>query len=80
MPAFELKLLVELGLQPDFEKENLKPDLQQILRVLLLEGDWSKVSRLKMTAAQRTALNRFLHGFLVYHLGKVPTSRDRAVE
>ncbi len=79
VPAFELKLLVELGLQPDFDKENLKPDLKQILHTLL-EGDWSKGSRLKMTTAQRTALNGFLHGFLVYHLGKVPASRGRAVE
>ncbi len=78
VPAFELKLLAELGLQPDPEKEKLKPDLKQILHVLQ-QDDWSKASRLKLSPAQLTALNRFLGGFIVYHLGKVPAGRDRAV-
>jgi len=78
VPAFEMKLLAELGLQPDLDKEKLKPDLKQILR-LLHEGDWAKVSRLKLLPAQMVALNRFLGGFMVYHLGKVPAGRDRAM-
>jgi DNA repair protein RecO (recombination protein O) len=77
LPAFELKLLAELGLQPDPDKEKLKPDLKQILRVLLAD-DWPKLSRLKLTSAQFTALERFVGGFLVFHLGKVPTGRERA--
>jgi hypothetical protein len=76
VPAFELKLLAELGLQPDLEKEKLKPDLRQILRVLH-EGDWAKISKLKLATAQLAALNRFLGGFMVYHLGKVPAGRER---
>ena len=32
--TFELKLLAELGLQPDLDKEKLKPDLKQIIQVL----------------------------------------------
>jgi DNA repair protein RecO (recombination protein O) len=78
VPAFELKLLAELGLQPDLDKEKLKPDLQQIMRVLH-EGDWPKISRLKLTVPQLAALNRFLGGFMVYHLGKIPAARDRAI-
>jgi DNA repair protein RecO (recombination protein O) len=78
VPAFELKLLAELGLQPDLDKESLKPDLKQILRVLQA-GDWSKVSRLKLSTAQFASLDRFLRGFMVYHLGKVPAGRERAV-
>ena len=78
VPAFELKLLAELGLQPDLDKEVLKPDLKQILRVLL-EGDWPKLSKLKLSMAQLAALDRFLGGFMVYHLGKVPAGRERAV-
>jgi DNA repair protein RecO (recombination protein O) len=77
VPAFELKLLAELGLQPDLDKEKLKPDLKQILRILH-EDDWAKVSKLKLSAPQIVALNRFLGGFMVYHLGKVPAGRDRA--
>jgi DNA repair protein RecO (recombination protein O) len=78
VPAFELKLLTELGLQPDLDKEKLKPDLKQILRVLH-EDDWAKISKLKLATAQLVALNRFLGGFMVYHLGKVPAGRERTV-
>jgi DNA repair protein RecO (recombination protein O) len=78
VPAFELKLLAELGLQPDLDKEKLKPDLKQILHVLH-EGDWPKVSRLKLSTPQLASLNRFLGGFMVYHLGKVPSGREHAV-
>src|ERR1700757_2065247 len=41
--AFEIKLLSELGLQPDFEKDRLAPDLKQILRALLV-SDWEALS------------------------------------
>ena len=78
--AFELKLLAELGLQPDLDKEKIKARrLKQILRALHV-GDWPKISRLKLSAAQHAALNRFLGGFMVYHLGKMPAGRERAVE
>jgi DNA repair protein RecO (recombination protein O) len=50
VPAFELKLLAELGLQPDGEREKLGPDLKQIMRVLLT-ADWPELSRLKLTPA-----------------------------
>jgi len=72
--AFEVKLLSELGLQPDFEKDKLNPDLKQILRILLV-SEWPALTRLKLNAAQTTGLRHFLHGFLVYHLGKIPVFR-----
>jgi DNA repair protein RecO (recombination protein O) len=78
LPAFELKLLAELGLRPAADKEKLKPDLKQILRVLLSD-DWNQLSRLKLTGAQMAALERFVGAFLVYHLGKVPAGRERAL-
>ena len=76
--SFELKLLAELGQQPDLEQEKLKPDLKQILKALLA-NDWPALTRLKLTPAQLAGLDRFLHGYLVYHLGKVPKNRDRAL-
>jgi DNA repair protein RecO (recombination protein O) len=76
--AFEVKLLSELGLQPDFEKDKMTADLKQILRILLV-SDWDALSRLKLSRAQTTALRQYLHGFLVYHLGKVPATRSRSV-
>lgn len=79
VPAFELKLLAELGLQPDLENEPLKPDVGNILRVLLSD-DWPKVSRLKLTPAQFAGVERFLRRFLEFHLERVPRSRARVME
>jgi DNA repair protein RecO (recombination protein O) len=75
--AFEVKLLSELGLQPDFERDRLNPDLKHILRILLV-SDWAALSRLKLSRTQTTALRQYLHGFLVFHLGKVPVTRSRS--
>jgi len=72
--AFELKLLNELGLKPDLDKTNLKPGTKQIVKALST-GDWSPVLRLKLSEAQVTELRRFLHGFLVFHLGRIPKGR-----
>jgi DNA repair protein RecO (recombination protein O) len=74
--AFEIKLLSELGLQPDLEKDRLGPDIKQLLRIFLV-SDWAALGRLKLSAAQVTALRQFLHGFIVYHLGKIPLTRSR---
>src|ERR1700722_4390884 len=76
--AFEVKLLSELGLQPDFEKEKITADLKQILRILLV-SDWDALARLKLSRTQTVALRQYLQGFLVYHLGKVPATRSRSV-
>ena len=76
--AFEVKLLSDLGLQPDFEKEKLNPDLKQILRILLV-SDWDALSRLKLSKPQVTALRQYLQEFLVFHLGRVPVTRSRLV-
>jgi DNA repair protein RecO (recombination protein O) len=76
VPAFELKLLAELGLQPDADKEKLGPDLKKILSVLMTD-DWPKISRLKLTPAQIAALDHFLRGFMEYHLGRVPGIRGQ---
>ena len=74
--AFEVKLLSELGLQPDFEKDRLGPDIKQLLRIFLV-SDWPALARVKLSGSQITQLRQFLHGFLVYHLGKVPATRSR---
>ncbi len=76
--AFELKCLNALGLQPDAAQEKLGPDLVQILK-LLHTRDWAALGRLKMTKTQFGRLDHFLHGFLVFHLGRVPGNRASAV-
>src|SRR3984957_8284260 len=74
--AFEIKLLSELGLQPDLEKDKLSPDLKQILRILLV-SDWQTLARLKLTRPQVTGLRNYLQDFLVNHVGKVLPTRSR---
>jgi DNA repair protein RecO (recombination protein O) len=77
--AFELKLLGELGLQPDLEKEKLKPDVKEISKALQRSG-WAAVARLKLSAMQLAGVERFLRGFLEFHLERVPRMRSRVTQ
>jgi DNA repair protein RecO (recombination protein O) len=76
--AFELKLLAELGLAPDWAAVKLTAGAKQIGRVLLAE-DWPAIRRLKLTAAQTEELRQFLHGYLIFHLGRLPKGRAAAL-
>jgi DNA repair protein RecO (recombination protein O) len=76
--AFELKLLRELGLEPDWNKTGLSPGAKKIGRVLA-QGGWSAGTRLKLSHAQITELQQFLHGFLIFHLGRLPRGRAAAL-
>ena len=77
--AFELKLLGILGLAPDIGEIKLPAETRALMNALA-ETDWERLPELRATAAQATAIKQFLHGFLIYHLGKVPKGRERAVE
>lgn len=76
--AFELKLLQEIGLQPDWKKTSLTAGIKKIAEVLA-QKNWAAGLRLKLTAAQMTELRQFLHGFLIFHLGKLPRGRAAAL-
>jgi DNA repair protein RecO (recombination protein O) len=76
--AFELKLLRELGLNPDLQKTNLTAGAKQIVRVFLKNG-WQACLRLKLTGVQAAELRQFLHGFLIFHLGRLPKGRAAAL-
>jgi DNA repair protein RecO (recombination protein O) len=76
--SFELKLLTELGLKPDLDRSKLTPGTKQLVRALT-ESDWPVVARLRPTAAQAAELGQFLHGFVIYHLGRIPKGRDAAL-
>jgi DNA repair protein RecO (recombination protein O) len=76
--SFELKLLSDLGLKPDLDKSKLNPGTKQLLKALT-ENDWPVVARLRPTAAQAAELGHFLHGFLIYHLGRIPKGREAAL-
>jgi DNA repair protein RecO (recombination protein O) len=76
--SFELKLLGELGLGPDLGKTRLTPGAKQLFSALA-EREWPMIARLKLSPAQAAELSQFLHGFLIYHLGRIPKSRHAAL-
>jgi DNA repair protein RecO (recombination protein O) len=77
--AFEMKLLDELGLRPDLAQTTLSGGTRQLLE-RFGRDDWPALFRLRLSAAQEGEMERYLRGFLVYHLGKVPRARSAAVE
>src|SRR5438876_5434466 len=76
--AFELKLLNELGLTPDVATTRLSPGAREIAKKLL-DTDFSLGSRIHLSRPQANELRQFLHGFLIFHLGKIPSSRTAAL-
>ncbi len=76
--ALELKLLRELGLMPELDESRLTPGAKKIT-VALLENDWAGLARLKMSQPQTKELQLWLHGFLIFHLGRLPRGRSAAL-
>jgi DNA repair protein RecO (recombination protein O) len=76
--ALELKLLHELGLAPDLETVRLTPGAKKIVAVLL-KSDWKNNARLQLSRAQNDELREWLHGYLLFHLGRLPRGRAAAV-
>ncbi len=76
--AFEMKLLNELGLNPNMDEARLSLGAKQILEKCL-KIDWTALTHLKLTPIQTTEIRQFLHGFLIYHLGKIPRGRSDAL-
>ena len=76
--AFELKLLAQLGLAPDFARTRLRPATRQLVAALI-EPHWPVIAQLKPANEQLTELSQFLHGFLAYHIGKTIKGRAEAL-
>jgi DNA repair protein RecO (recombination protein O) len=76
--AFELKLLSELGLQPDLEESRLTAETRKLL-VELTHSDWDRIGTLRASKNQSAELRQFLHRFLVYHLERFPKGRNEAI-
>jgi DNA repair protein RecO (recombination protein O) len=72
--AFEMKLLNDLGLGPNLAETALSAGSRRIL-ARLAELDWDAIFRLRPSAAQLEEIRQFLHGFLIYHTGKIPKGR-----
>ncbi|HUB87183.1 MAG TPA: DNA repair protein RecO [Verrucomicrobiae bacterium] len=76
--SLELKLLHELGLEPDWTQVKLAVGTKKIA-MLLSRKDFAAAKHLKMTEAQTEELRQFLHGFLIFHLGRLPRGRAAAL-
>ncbi|MFO1475495.1 MAG: DNA repair protein RecO [Verrucomicrobiota bacterium] len=76
--AFELRLLGELGLEPDLTERPLTPGSQK-LGSLLASATWDALKSIRLTGPQVREIQSFLHGFIVFHLGKIPAGRAAAI-
>jgi DNA repair protein RecO (recombination protein O) len=76
--AFEFKLLAHLGLQPDFAETDLTPGAREIAQ-RLEAADWTVLARLSLAAEQSLELDRFLHTYWAYHVGRSPKGRAAAL-
>jgi DNA repair protein RecO (recombination protein O) len=76
--AFELRLLSEMGLQPDLGALRLTAGARELVN-RFAQIDWEMVGRLRLSAAQTREIGQFLHNFLLYHLERVPKGRESAL-
>jgi DNA repair protein RecO (recombination protein O) len=77
VPAFEIKMLVELGLEPNWEESKLQPGTGKIVEAMR-QRDFASILSVKPTDKQLTELRQFLHGFMIYHLEKIPGRRKHS--
>lgn len=74
----ELKLLRILGMEPDLDETKLTPGAKKVASALL-ESDWAASAPLQPSHAQSEELRQWLHGFLIFHLGRLPRGRASAL-
>lgn len=76
--AFELKMLQELGIEPDWAQTSLSAGTAKVAAALGkrdLQGGFG----VKLADTQMSELRQFLHGFIIFHLGKLPGGRGQAL-
>jgi DNA repair protein RecO (recombination protein O) len=76
--GFEMKWMQELGLKPNLAEASLTPGTKQILEHLLAM-DWPEIFRLHLSEAQGREIRLYLHGFILYHLERIPRGRSSAL-
>ena len=75
--AFETKLLACLGLEPDPGETSL-PSAGRDLLAMLLDVDWPDLPGIEPDPAAARLMKPFLHGFIIHHLGRLPSGRAEA--
>jgi DNA repair protein RecO (recombination protein O) len=79
VPAFELRLLGELGLAPPLDRDALPAPGARGLAARLRDAPWSALADPAPDSADVEAVARFLHGFLIHHVGRLPRGRGEAL-
>ena len=77
--AFELKLLEALGQSPAPEEIRLGRTAQALMEALQ-NCEWAQLAEAELTVQHIAELRQFLHGFLIYHLERIPRGRNAAIE
>ncbi len=76
--AFEVRLLGMLGLDPAANPTRLPPSTRALI-TKLAQCSLREADGLEASSEAVQGLDRFLHGFLAYHLGRPPKGRQAAV-
>jgi len=76
--AFELRFLELLGMGPDATDLTLRPGTLELVKALQRK-DWKFIAHIHASADQNASLDRFLHDFILFHLGRVPKGRRAAI-
>ncbi|HEY1171370.1 MAG TPA: DNA repair protein RecO [Verrucomicrobiae bacterium] len=77
--AFELKLLELLGQSPQPEEIKMGRSAQALMAALQ-DCEWAQLAEAELTVQHISELRQFLHGFLIYHLDRIPRGRNAAIE
>lgn len=77
--AFELRLLAELGLAPRLDRDSLPRPGARELAGRLAAAPWPEVFAGPAGRDATEAVARFLHGFLIHHLERLPAGRGEAL-
>ena len=76
--GFELKLLAILGLGPLPGQTRLSPAARALMTALAV-SNWASFRTLEASPDSLRQLDQFLHGYLIYHLGKLARGRSAAL-
>jgi len=76
---FELKLLSELGLQPDVASARVSARTRTLMDEVMA-APWESAFQLHSDTGQVKELIHFLHGFLIHHLDRLPKGRVAALK
>ena len=78
LPAFELKLLAVSGLAAGGPTSRLSRAVNTLAESLTVRS-LAETAQSAEAPAEQAELAQFLHGFMSYHLGRIPSGRDRAL-